>query len=60
MARSTAATAALEEIDTLEKTKLDADSWNRWNEEFAPFLLSGAALALLAVFLSVASARRIA
>ena len=52
--------AALEEIDTLEKTKLDADSWNRWNEEFAPFLLAGAALALLAVFLSVASARRIA
>jgi Ca-activated chloride channel family protein len=52
--------AALEEIDSLEKTKLDADSWNRWKEEFAPYLLTGAALALLAVFLSVVSARRIA
>ncbi|MBR7180461.1 MAG: VWA domain-containing protein [Kiritimatiellae bacterium] len=51
--------AALEEIDELEKTKIEADSWNRWNEKFQYPLSAGAALAVFAVFLSVAAARRI-
>jgi Ca-activated chloride channel family protein len=51
---------ALEEIDQLETTELDADVYNRWNEHFATFLLLGAVLVLLAVSLSMSAARRIA
>lgn len=51
---------ALDEIDELETTKLDADVYNRWNEHFAPFLLVGAALVFLAVSLSMSAARRVA
>jgi Ca-activated chloride channel homolog len=49
---------ALDEIDKLETTPLDADVFNRWREHFVPFLLAGAALVLFAVSLSMASARR--
>ncbi len=51
---------ALEEIDRLEKTELEADAWDRWEEHFPAFLLAGALLAFLAVSLSMASARRLA
>ena len=51
---------ALDEIDTLETTKLDADVYNRWREHFAPFLLVGALLVFLAVSLSMSAARRLA
>ena len=51
---------ALEEIDQLETTELDADVYNRWNEHFTSFLLFGAVLVLLAVSLSMAASRRVA
>ena len=51
---------ALEEIDQLETTELDADVYNRWNEHFTSFLLLGAVLVLLAVSLSMSAARRVA
>ena len=51
---------ALDEIDALETTKLDADVYNRWREHFAPFLLAGALLVFLAVSLSMSAARRVA
>ena len=51
---------ALEDIDQLETTQLDADVYNRWAEHFVPFLLGGALLVLLAVTLSMAASRRVA
>ena len=51
---------ALEEIDQLETTKLEADSYDRWDEHFAAFLLAGAVLVLLAVSLSMSATRRMA
>ena len=51
---------ALEEIDQLETTALDADTYDRWNEHFASFLVVGALLVFLAVSLSMAAARRMA
>ena len=51
---------ALEEIDQLETTQLDADVYNRWKEHFVPFLLVGALLVLLAVTLSMSASRRVA
>jgi len=51
---------ALEEIDQLETTKLDADAYDRWAEHFVPFLLGGALLVLLAVTLSMSARRRMA
>ena len=51
---------ALDEIDALETTALDADVYNRWREHFAPFLLVGAALVFLAVSLSMSAVRRVA
>ena len=51
--------AALAEIDQLEKTQLEADAWDRWNEHFSAFLLLGALLTLVAVTLAMAAARRI-
>ena len=51
---------ALEEIDQLETTQLDADVYNRWAEHFVPFLLAGALLVLLAVTLSMSASRRVA
>ncbi|MBO7483176.1 MAG: VWA domain-containing protein [Kiritimatiellae bacterium] len=51
---------ALEEIDKLEKTELEADAWDRWDEHFAAFLLAGAFLVFAAVSISMSAARRIA
>ncbi len=51
---------ALDEIDQLETTKIDADVFNRWNEHFVPFLLVGALLVLAAVSLSMYATRRMA
>ena len=51
---------ALDEIDKLETTALDADVFNRWREHFTPFLLAGALLAILAVSLSMLATRRLA
>ena len=51
---------ALDEIDQLETTKLDADVYNRWREHFVPFLLAGAVLVLAAVSLSMSATRRMA
>ena len=51
---------ALEEIDQLETTQLDADVYNRWKEHFVPFLLAGALLVLLAVTLYMSASRRVA
>lgn len=51
---------ALDEIDALETTTLDADVYNRWREHFVPFLFAGALLVFLAVSLSMSAARRVA
>ena len=51
---------ALDEIDQLETTRLDADVYNRWREHFAPLLLAGAILVLFAVSLSMSATRRLA
>lgn len=51
--------AALEEIDSLEKTALDRTVYERWNEHFAPFLLAGMALVLAAVSLQMTASRRL-
>ena len=51
---------ALDEIDQLETTKIDADVFNRWNEHFVPFLLAGALLVLVSVSLSMYATRRMA
>ena len=51
---------ALDEIDQLETTKLDADVFNRWREHFVPFLLAGALLVLVAISLSMSATRRMA
>ena len=51
---------ALEEIDALETTRIEADAYDRWEEHFAFFLLSGALLVLVASSMSMASIRRLA
>lgn len=51
--------AALEEIDTLEKTTLDRTVYQRWNEYFAPLLLTGAFLVFAAVSLQMSASRRL-
>ena len=51
--------AALEEIDSLEKTTLDRTVYQRWNEYFPWFLLPGAFLVLTAVSLQMAASRRL-
>lgn len=52
--------SALEEIDKLETTKIEADAYDRWSEHFPAFLFAGASLVLAAVTLSMSSARRMA
>ena len=52
--------SALEEISELETTRLESDTYDRWNEHFAPFLFSGAVLTLAAVSLSMSASRRMA
>ena len=51
--------AALDEIDSLEKTTLDRTVYQRWNEHFVPFLLLGTALVLFAVSLQMVASRRL-
>ena len=51
---------ALDEIDQLETTKLEADAYDRWEEHFAMFLFLGALLVFFAVSLSMAASRRLA
>ena len=51
--------AALEEIDTLEKTTLDRTVYQRWREYFVPFLLAGTGLLLAAVTFQMAASRRL-
>ena len=51
--------AALEEIDSLEKTTLDRTVFQRYHEYFPPFLFAGAVLVLAAVSLQMAASRRL-
>ena len=51
---------ALEEIDELETTKLDADAYDRWEEHFPLFLFFGALIVFAAVSLSMYATRRLA
>ena len=49
---------ALKEISELETTKLEADVYDRWEEHFTFFLLSGVLLVLVAISLSMSATRR--
>jgi Ca-activated chloride channel family protein len=51
--------AALEEIDSLEKTTLDRTVFQRYREYFPPFLLWGAVLVLAAVSVQMMASRRL-
>ncbi len=51
--------AALDEINTLETTKIDRQVYERYNEHFVAFLLWGAALAALSLTLNMALTRRL-
>ena len=51
--------AALEEIDTLEKTTIDQTVYHRYTEYFPPFLLWGVFLIFAAVLLQMLSSRRV-
>lgn len=51
---------ALNEIDQLETTEIDADVYNRWEEHFVWYLLIGVLLLVLSISLSMAAARRVA
>ncbi len=50
---------ALEEISTLETTKIDRRVYERYDEFFVPYLLWGAGLAALALTLNMALTRRL-
>lgn len=52
--------AALEEINSLEKTKIDRDVYDRYNEHFVGFLFWGAILIALALTLNMHFIRRLA
>ena len=52
--------AALDEIDKLETTELEAMAYDRWEEHFVAFLLTGALMVFFAVSLSMAATRRMA
>lgn len=51
---------ALKEIDTLETTRIEADTYERYAEHFPMLLLAGALLILLAASLSMLAIRRLA
>ena len=51
---------ALSEIDELEKTRIESDVYDRWDEHFAAFLVGGTVLLLVAVSLSMSATRRLA
>lgn len=50
--------AAMDDIDKLEKTEVSRYVYRRYDERYAPFLVSGAALASLAAILGVFAMRR--
>ena len=50
---------ALEEINTLETTRIDRQVYQRFDEHFVRFLLLGAALVALALTLNMNLARRL-
>ena len=52
-------TAALDEIDSLEKTKVEQTVYQRWYEYFPWFLMPGAILVLVAVLLQTLASRRL-
>jgi len=52
--------AALAEIDKLETTEIEADAYDRWQEQFGWFLLAGALLIFIAVSLNMSASRRMA
>lgn len=51
---------ALEDISSLETTKLEADVYDRWEEHFTYFLFVGVFLVLFAASLSMFATRRLA
>jgi Ca-activated chloride channel family protein len=51
---------ALDEIDQLETTKIEAVAYDRWHEHFSGLLVASSLMVFLAVSLSMASARRMA
>lgn len=51
--------AALEQIDQLETTPMEASEWNRWDEYFPSLLAFGAVLFVGSVALFMLSARRL-
>lgn len=51
--------AALDEIDSLEKTTLDRTVFQRYREYFPPFLLLGSLIVLAAVSLQMMASRRL-
>ena len=50
---------ALKEIDSLEKTKIDRQVYDRYNDHFVPFLFAGSVLILLALSLNIQLIRRV-
>ncbi len=52
-------TAAFDEIDSLEKTKIEQTVYQRWYEYFPWFLMPGAILILVAVLLQTLASRRL-
>ncbi len=63
--REAALQEALDEIDRLEKTKLEEDpleraAWQLWKDRYRGFLNVGVALVALSLLLSLAAARRLA
>jgi hypothetical protein len=51
---------ALDEIDQLETTRIEAIAYDRWEEHFSPLLVVTSLLVLVAVSLSMAATRRMA
>jgi Ca-activated chloride channel family protein len=51
---------ALDEIDQLETTRIEAIAYDRWEEHFSPLLVVSSLLVLVAVSLSMAATRRMA
>lgn len=50
---------ALEEIDKLERTPIEVEKWNCWNEHFPVFLFAGIMFIVLGGVLSVSAVRRL-
>ena len=50
---------ALDEIDRLEKTRLETETWEQWNEHYRGFVLAGLLLILVGVLGSLTISSRI-